>query len=151
MDWAAKAFLKASLVWLALGVTLGVGMAVYPPWTVYRAVHEHFNLLGFVTMMIYGVAYHVIPRFTGVPLHNRVLPTVHWWLSNAGLATMAIGLALRVSSVAATPGAILVLGAGGTCAAVGAYLFVYNLWRTLNGTPPTVAAIVRPVSRATGR
>ena len=27
--------------------------------------HMHMVLLGFVTMMIYGVAYHVIPRFTG--------------------------------------------------------------------------------------
>ena len=30
MIWFAKAFLKASLTWLALGVTLGVAMAVHP-------------------------------------------------------------------------------------------------------------------------
>jgi len=61
MEWFVRAFLKASLAWLAMGVTLGVAMAAYPPWTVYRLAHVHMVLLGFVTMMIYGVAYHVIP------------------------------------------------------------------------------------------
>ena len=65
MDWFAKAFIKAALVWLGLGVTLGVVMAVSPAAAVYRTAHLHMNLLGFVSMMIYGVAYHVIPRFTG--------------------------------------------------------------------------------------
>ena len=73
MEWFVKAFLKASLAWLALGVTLGVAMAVHPAWTVYRLPHVHVLLLGFVTMMIYGVAYHVIPRFTGAPLYSRRL------------------------------------------------------------------------------
>lgn len=58
MDWFVKAFLKSSLGWLALGVTLGGAMAIQPAWTVFRPVHERMNLLGFVTMMIYGVAYH---------------------------------------------------------------------------------------------
>ena len=30
MDWFAKAFLRASLIWLALGVTLGLAMAAVP-------------------------------------------------------------------------------------------------------------------------
>ena len=49
MDWFVKAFLKASLVWLVLGVTLGVAMAAHPVWTVYRPAHMHMVLLGFVT------------------------------------------------------------------------------------------------------
>ena len=73
MDWFVRAFLKSSLVWLGLGVTLGVGMAGHPAWLVYRPAHLHMTLLGFVAMMIFGVAYHVIPRFTGHPLHGRRL------------------------------------------------------------------------------
>ena len=65
MTWFVKAFLKSSLAWLALGVTFGVAMAAHPVWTVYRLAHVHMMLLGFVTMMIYGVAYHVIPHFVG--------------------------------------------------------------------------------------
>jgi hypothetical protein len=36
-------------------------------------------------MMIVGVAYHVIPRFTGHAPHSRRLAGVQWWLANGGL------------------------------------------------------------------
>ena len=130
MEWFARAFLKASLAWLALGVTLGVAMGAHPNWTVYLPAHMHMVLLGFVTMMIYGVAYHVIPRFTGHPLHNRRAAEVHWWLANIGLAMMVSGFVTRV----ARPGTgTLVLAAGGTLSALGAYIFVYLIWRTVDG------------------
>ena len=45
MEWFVKAFLKASLAWLTLGVTLGVAMAAHPVWTVYRAAHMHMVML----------------------------------------------------------------------------------------------------------
>ena len=64
MDWFTKAFIKASLVWLALGVTAGVAMAIHAPWVIYRPAHLHMNLLGFVAMMIFGVAYHIMPRLS---------------------------------------------------------------------------------------
>jgi cbb3-type cytochrome oxidase subunit 1 len=130
MEWFVKAFLKASLAWLGLGVTLGVAMAAHPAWAVYRAAHMHMNLLGFVTMMIYGVAYHVIPRFTGHALYSRRLAGWHWWASNAGLALMATGFALRAHGVAA---AAALLAAGGALSAAGAYTFAYVIWRTIDG------------------
>ena len=79
VDWFARDFIRASLVWLVAAVSLAVAMAVYPPWTIYRTAHMHMALLGFVTMMIYGVAYHVIPRFTGQPLWSPRLPGIHVW------------------------------------------------------------------------
>src|SRR6476620_5609857 len=97
MDWFVRAFLKASLLWLGLGVTLGVAMAAHPAWSVYRTAHLHMNMLGFVTMMIYGVAYHVIPRFSGHALHSRRTAVVHVWLANAGLAGMVAGFAVRAT------------------------------------------------------
>lgn len=130
MEWFVKAFVKASLAWLSLAVTLGVGMAVHPIWVIYRPAHLHMALLGFVTMMIYGVAYHVIPRFTGFALHSRRAAGAHWWISNAGLALMVVGFVLRPHGTAlSTP----ILGAGGTLSALGAYTFAYVLWRTMDG------------------
>ena len=137
MDWFVRAFLKASLVWLALGVTLGVGMAVRPGWAAYYPAHVHMNLLGFVTMMIYGVAYHVIPRFVGRPLHARLLAAWHWWASNCGLALMVAGFVIRPSGDMS--GGVL-LSVGGTLAAVGAYMFVYNIWQTLGGVTRAAVA-----------
>jgi cbb3-type cytochrome oxidase subunit 1 len=137
VDWFVRAFLKAGLVWLGLGVTLGVAMAVHPGWVVYRPVHVHMNLLGFVTMTIYGVAYHVIPRFSGHPLHSRRVAAWHVGLANAGLALMVLGFALAPHvGTSATP----VLAGGGALAAAGAYAFIYNLWRTMNGTPEARSA-----------
>lgn len=130
MEWFVRAFLKSSLAWLALGVTLGVAMAAHPVWTVYVPAHMHMVLLGFVTMMIYGVAYHVIPRFTGHVLHHRRAAGVHWWMSNVGLALMVCGFVERV----VRPGmGTMILALGGGLSALGAYVFVYLIWRTVDG------------------
>src|SRR6266508_2985065 len=111
MDWFVRAFIKASLAWLGLGVTLGVAMAAHPAWLIYRPAHLHMNLLGFVTMMIFGVAYHVLPRFSGHPLHSRRLAGLHWGIANLGLAIMVAGFVLAPQSgVRAIP----LLAAGGT-------------------------------------
>ncbi|MEO8945363.1 MAG: hypothetical protein ABI338_02610 [Gemmatimonadaceae bacterium] len=138
MEWFVKAFLKASIAWLAAGVTLGVAMAVYPQLIVYRPAHVHMNLLGFVTMMIYGVAYHVIPRFTGHPLHSRRTAYAQWWLANVGLLLMVIGFCLAPHGISAGR---YVLGTGGVLAALGAYCFVYNIWLTIDGKRPNAVRL----------
>jgi len=129
MDWFVKAFLKASVAWLALGVTLGVAMGVKPAWSIYRTAHLHMLLLGFVAMMIFGVAYHVIPRFAGNPLRSTRAAGAHWWLANGGLAGMVVGFVLRAQG---KPISSALLGVGGTAAASGAYIFAFLVWRTLD-------------------
>jgi cbb3-type cytochrome oxidase subunit 1 len=95
-------------------------------------------LLGFVTGMIFGVGYHVFPRFAARPLVSPTLMRLHWWLANVGVAAMAAAFILRASGVAWSKG---LLGAGGTAAALGAYLFAWNVWRTLGrGMPPRPVA-----------
>ena len=148
MDWFVKAFMKASLSWLAAGVTLGVAMAAYPSWIIYRPAHLHMLVLGFVTMMIFGVAYHVVPRFTGHPLYGRRAAGWHWWISNAGLLLMAVGFLLRPH---AGSSAIPVLTAGGVLAALGAYLFAYLIWRTIDGPAAVRRAAAEAAARATAR
>jgi cbb3-type cytochrome oxidase subunit 1 len=133
LEWFVRAFIKASLAWLGLGVTLGVAMAVQPAWIVYRPAHVHMNLLGFVTMMIYGVAYHVLPRFSGHPLQYRWLAGLDWALGNLGLAAMVAGFGLQAHLGSR---AIPALAGGGTLSALGAYLFILNMWRTINGPAP---------------
>jgi len=138
MEWPVRSFLRASLSWLALGVSVGVAMAVRPAWTIYRPAHEHMNLLGFVTMMIFGVAYHVIPRFSGRPLRYPRLAVWHFWVANVGLALMVLGLIARVHVRSVTAGTAS-LAIGGTLSALGAYAFALNLWRTIPGAKPLPA------------
>jgi cbb3-type cytochrome oxidase subunit 1 len=129
MDWFVKAFLKASVSWLVAGVTLGAAMGAHPQWSIYRTAHLHMLLLGFVAMMIFGVAYHVIPRFAGNPLRSSRAAGAHWWLANGGLAVMVVGFVLRANGV---PESSFVLGIGGTAAASGAYIFAFLVWQTLD-------------------
>jgi len=139
MDWFVRGFLKSALAWLGLGVLVGVGMAIHPAWLVYRPMHLHMMLLGFVTMTISGVAYHVIPRFTGHPLASRGVAGAHFWLANAGLGVMSVGFYLQGSASARWQ---VVLGAGGIVSATGLGLFIWNIWRTIDG--PKGAPSPRP-------
>ena len=130
MDRYVVHFLRASLVWLGAGVSLGVAMAVHPAWVIYRTAHLHMLLLGFVTMMIAGVAYHVLPRFAATPLYSRRVAAVHFVVANIGVALLASGFIVRFHSTAiATP----MLAVGGGLSAIGAYALAWNLWRTLDG------------------
>lgn len=130
MDWFVRLFIKSALAWLGLGVTLGVAMAAHPVWIIYRPAHMHMNLLGFVAMMIAGVGYHVLPRFFGHPLYSKKLGGAHWWLSNVGLALMVTGFFMAPHVGARS---VPVLSTGGVLSAVGAFAFIFNIWRTIDG------------------
>jgi cbb3-type cytochrome oxidase subunit 1 len=133
MDPFVRRFIRASLVWLGIGVLIGVAMAVHPAAAAFRTAHMHANLLGFVSMMIFGVAYHVIPRFTGRPLHSPRTAALHLWIANAGLAGMVAGFILRVFRWEL---GMPVLGIGAVLSATGAMLFIHNLWRTMDAPAP---------------
>ncbi len=144
MDASVIRFLKASLCWLTLGVTLGVGMAIVPEWVRYRPAHVHMLLLGFVTMMISGVAYHVFPRFASTPLYSAKLAAAHLWLANIGLIVLVCGFVGRAHNLMH---ATRLLGLGGVLSALGAYALAWNLWQTLRRAAmlPSRLPPVRPM------
>ncbi len=142
MDWFVKAFIRASLAWFAMGILLGIAMAAYAPWVIYRPAHAHMNVVGFLTMMVFGVGYQLLPRLFGHPLFSRRLAVAHWWAANLGLAGMVVGFILRAH--AANAGAVIT-ATGGTLFGLGALGFVYNMWRTFN------LADARARMRAMGR
>jgi cbb3-type cytochrome oxidase subunit 1 len=135
MDAYVRWFIRSSLVWLGAGVVLGTWMAVDPAAGIYRPAHMHTTLLGFVSMMIFGVAYHVLPRFTGSPLRSTRAALVHVVLANAGLGLMVAAWLLRA---AWAPVAVL-LPVGAVLSGVGAFLFIGNIWLTMNGAGAPVA------------
>ena len=140
MEPFVQRFIRSSLVWFGIGVLLGLGMAVSPGGRllVVRPAHVHANLLGFVTMMIFGVAYHVMPRFAAAPLHSRALAALHVWIANVGLAMLVGGWMLRpFIGRLATP----FLHTGALLSVVSAGMFIYNIWRTLDAA---LSPITRP-------
>lgn len=128
MESFVRGFIRSSLIWLGIGALLGLWMIFDPAVLAFRPAHLHANLLGFVSMMIFGVAYHIIPRFTGSPLASRTSALVHVYAANLGLALMVAGFILRLSN-AGFGGALL--ATGGTMSTIGVALFITNIWRTL--------------------
>ena len=141
MESYVSRFLRASLLWLAFGTALGTAMAMQPRWVVYRPAHLHALLLGFVMMMIAGVAYHVIPRITMASLHAPRAARAHVWIANAGLVLLVCGFMTRPHHMQWAP---IVLALGGVLSACGAWLFAWNLWRTLDHAVP----LLKPTPRS---
>jgi cbb3-type cytochrome oxidase subunit 1 len=140
MEPYVKRFIRSSLVWLAAGVLIGIAMALVPVQAlVFRPAHAHANMLGFVSMMIFGVAYHVLPRFSGYPLHDARLANVHLIVANGGLTLMVGGWLSR--GLLGAGGVLVPVGA--VVSAAGAALFIYNIWRTLDGAVSAGPDIVK--------
>jgi cbb3-type cytochrome oxidase subunit 1 len=80
-----------SVVYFTLAAVLGFVLLLWPGESGYYApVHAHLNLLGFMSMMIYGVGYHILPRFSGRHIYSTRLMNVQFWFANAGIIGMSI-------------------------------------------------------------
>jgi hypothetical protein len=66
-------FIRSSLLWFAAGIALGIAMSMHPPWVIYRPAHAHMNVVGFLTMLVFGVGYQLLPRLFGHPLYSTRL------------------------------------------------------------------------------
>ncbi|HAN57004.1 MAG TPA: hypothetical protein DCQ77_12845 [Betaproteobacteria bacterium] len=86
-------FVTISLIYGLLGGLVALTQLIVPgliPGNVAR-MHGHIMLLGFILMMIYGVALHVLPRFSGNALYSERMANWQLYLANAGLPLMIVG------------------------------------------------------------
>jgi hypothetical protein len=89
MDNTPRLFIKAGLIYAVVGALLGITMAINPSLShPLRFIHIHLNLLGFMTMMVSGVAYHVLPRFSARTLPWPAGMKYQFVLQNVGLLGM---------------------------------------------------------------
>jgi cbb3-type cytochrome oxidase subunit 1 len=124
-------FLKVGMVYFVLGALLGTLLAVPVARDIlykatgaqWRLAHTHLNLAGFVIMIIFGIAYHILPRFAGKPLHSEVWAAAHFWIAALATAAMVIGFIV--------PDAALLLWTGSVAQFAGIVLGVVNLWITI--------------------
>lgn len=138
MDKYPKLFLKAGLFYLALGVSAGVLVAMESiDGNVYKFVHLHLNLVGFMLMTIFGVAYHILPRFNGRPLPNPGWLPIQFYLMNAGLLGMLVFYAMGGYWEAGLEAYFFWAFSMATATAI--FLFILNIFPVLQNPPPIVA------------
>ncbi|MCX9084772.1 MAG: cbb3-type cytochrome c oxidase subunit I [Candidatus Methanoperedens sp.] len=124
-------FAWASLIYLLIGSTIGFIMVLNSlPLT---PAHAHVLLIGFVSMMIFGVGYHLLPVFAGTDLYSLRLAEIQFWLQNIGL----IGLAFTMPYRYASNSYLLGTEVFGSISLLAIYIFVYNMARSL--IPPEIA------------
>ena len=114
-----------------LGVTLGVLFFIIPETRVLRAVHTHLNLVGFVIFLIFGIGYHILPRFRGNPLYSEKLAWWQFWLANVGLVGLLVFLG--VGAYTSFSGLRVIQAVFGAVLALSSFLFVYNMFRSMVG------------------
>ena len=115
-----KSYFRIASLYLLLGVILGLGMAATQDFML-RPVHAHINLLGWVSLALFGLFYTVYPNAA-----NTKVARVQFWCYNLALPVQMAALALFLNGNAAvTP----VLGLASGVVTLGVVCFVINVWR----------------------
>ena len=161
MDTYPRRFVLASLIYLLIGVLVGFLNAFYvvPPVLPddMKFMHVHYNLLGFMTMMVAGVGYHILPRFNGTSIYFPRWVAPHFWMANVGLILTVIGFHFHFrhgwARVPFEWGKLMLI-VGATLSTLSIVMFVINLFLTIrsggvakNVTPTPKEVPEKPVEQ----
>ena len=133
MHSLVRRFLKTAIVFLGIGLALGGWMLIlreikgsYPsPYLV--SAHTHSILVGFVMMMILGVALWLFPRpEKGDERYNPATATSAYWLVASGTALRIAGELARDYSASPLLRWGVVISGLAQIAGIG--LFFYTMW-----------------------
>src|SRR6266545_5332276 len=128
-----RRYVKTSFAFLLAGLLLGTylivsefALGVYPP-RLLVTTHTHLLLVGFMLMVVMGVATWMFPRPARDDGRYRpeLAEAVYWVLT---LATILRAVAEVVTSFVPFPAGRLLVAAGGLGQLAGAVLFVANMW-----------------------
>ena len=119
-------FLRLAVIYVLLGVTLGIVMAASHNYT-FKPVHAHLNLLGWASMALFGLWYRSAPAAA-----ETRLAKVHFWLHNIALPIQMTLLAMYVKGNNSVEPVLalasVVIGIGFAC-------FAINLWQHTGERP----------------
>lgn len=112
-------FIKIAVLYLALGVSMGLYMGITHVFT-FTPVHAHLNLLGWASLALCGLVYHAFPAAA-----ETRLAKIHFWVHNLGLPPLMIALALMLGGNAAMEPVVGILS---MIVAAGILMFIINVW-----------------------
>jgi uncharacterized membrane protein YgdD (TMEM256/DUF423 family) len=116
---ARVCFAVASLS-AVLGITLGIFMGIQDDHTL-APVHAHINLIGWVSLFLFGVYYHLHPHVVG-------------WLAQLQVALVVIGAFMTFGNLAimllsGDKALLAITIVGSVMVFVGFALFCFVVWR----------------------
>jgi cbb3-type cytochrome oxidase subunit 1 len=117
----ARKMIIGSTLYFVIGVVMGMAMSISEVYTL-SPVHAHINLLGWVSMALGGVLYHLFPAAA-----NSKLGKWHFWLHMIGIPLMMAGLTGLLALE--NKGFIIGTSIGGIFVVVGAILLFINAIR----------------------
>jgi len=123
-------YLRMSVVYFVVGAIMGFAMLLWPSESgYYIPVHVHLNLLGFMSMMIYGVGYHILPKFSGRHIYSSRIMNIQFWIANAGLIGMSVSWPFVVRGDASLSETILIVSS--LLSIISVVLFAFNILKTI--------------------
>jgi cbb3-type cytochrome oxidase subunit 1 len=111
-------FIAVGAVLALLGMAWGIQMAISQDHSLAPG-HAHNNLVGYVTMVIYGIYYKLVPAAA-----TTRLAMIHFWVALVGGLTIGVGVALATSG----QGEVLAQIAS-IATIIGMAIFVYTVFR----------------------
>jgi hypothetical protein len=111
-------FIKIAVVYLVIGTSLGAWMGSIQTFTL-APVHAHILLLGWVSLAMAGVVYHLYPAAS-----ETRLAKAHFWIHNLVLPPFMVVLAAFLTG---TKAAGPVLGIASVVMIVGLACFMVNV------------------------
>ncbi len=131
----------SAYLWAMLGALLllidGCSMLTIGSELVARDAVRHAFALGFIAMLICGIAPRMLPSFSGGKIASPKLVSATLWLGNAA-AILRVGSLLFAPLLASTQGFAIgtfLFSLSGPCGLAMAVYLAINLWPTLRSSP----------------
>ncbi len=146
-DRGYEKYIKIAYAWLTLAVTMTSAYLVYEAITGQEVPHafvgayRHALTVGFISMMIMGMASRIIPVFAGVRLYSERILFVSFVLINLGNATRVLSQPL-----ADVFGGVFFasMGVSGFIEVTALALFGYNIWKTMDRIEEEEVQVAQP-------
>jgi cbb3-type cytochrome oxidase subunit 1 len=116
-------YLKIAVVYFLIAVIMGISMGILHKFEL-ASVHAHLNLLGWVSLALFGLIYHFYPK-----AGETGLAKVHFWLHNLGLPIMQGSLFIMLTS--GNEGLVVGAIVGSLMIGIGVLLFTINIFRQI--------------------
>lgn len=127
-------FVRLAYAWFVVATAMVLGGDVYryitgalPPH-IYVGAWRHAITVGFITTLMVGLGYRMLPLFMGVDLWRPDWMRVSFWLLAAG-NTMRV--AFQLLTATGERGAYLLMGSSGALELSALALFGVSIWKTL--------------------